>query len=244
MEKIFTQALELRACDCDMGGAWLPGALLTCMQETAGLHAAMCGLSRNEMDSMGLAWMLSRTRVEMQRVPRIGEKISVETYPTPAKHMFFPRSHIFHGENGETLGCASSLWVVIDIAARRIARGEAVAARLPRNDEMPMAAGMPAAARPLEENAVSGVITPRFTDMDVNGHVNNAKYLDWCCDALGMDAMCQSCIMSFDVNYDAEIRPGAEIRYSLARSEDRFTFCGFNGAKRHFAVSGRLAPRK
>lgn len=30
---------------------------------------------------------------------------------------------------------------------------------------------------------------PQYSDFDVNGHVNNTKYLAWLCDALGFDAL-------------------------------------------------------
>lgn len=243
MEKKYTEILDLRACECDMTGAWRPSAILEIMQETAGVHSAMCDLPRSAMDAMGLAWVLSRTRVEMLRMPRMGEKIAIETYPTPVRHMFFPRSHVFYDAAGEKIGCANSLWVVIDIETRRIVKGEGIAEKLPDNGDMAMTAGMPATVRPCGGEAVNGIITPSFTDMDVNIHVNNARYLDWCCNALGIELLSEKCILGFDVNYDAEIRPGCGIRTELTREGDSFAFCGFEGARRHFAVAGKLAKR-
>ena len=49
--------------------------------------------------------------------------------------------------------------------------------------------------------------------------------------------------MSFDINYDAEILPGTELRTELTMDGDRFAFSGFSGDKRHFSISGKLAPR-
>ena len=77
----------------------------------------------------------------------------------------------------------------------------------------------------------------------MNRHVNNTKYLDWCVNALGVDVMAENCITAFDVNYDAEILPGSVIRTELTRDGEKFSFCGFNGAKRHFSVGGTLAAR-
>jgi medium-chain acyl-[acyl-carrier-protein] hydrolase len=244
MEKKYTEHMELRACDCDMAGVWRPSSILETMQETAGVHSAMCDLPRSAMDAMGLAWVLSRVRVDMRRMPRLGEKIRIETYPTPTRHMFFPRSHVFFDEKGEKLGCANSLWVIIDIETRRIVKGEKIAGMLPDNSDWDMAADMPATVRPCEGEAAVSPLTPLFTDMDVNVHVNNAKYLDWCCNALGIEVMREKCITSFDVNYDAEVRPGCELRTELTRAGERFAFCGFEGKKRHFAVGGILAERR
>lgn len=115
--------------------------------------------------------------------------------------------------------------------------------RMPDNIDMKMAAGMPSAVRPLEGEVSEGQIIPRFTDLDVNVHVNNTKYLDWCCNALGLEIMRDHCIMSFDVNYDMEIRPGCEVRTELTMKDRAFAFVGFVGDKKTFSVGGKLAPR-
>lgn len=244
MEKKYTESFVLRTPDCDMCGQWRPSAILESMQETAGAHSALCDLDRDSMLSLGVVWVLSRLKVEMLRMPHVGEKITVETYPTPAKHLFFPRSHLFYDADGEKIGCANSLWVLMDINTRVLTvRGE-IAEKLPDNRDLPSAAGMPASVRPLQAEAHHGQITPQFTELDVNGHVNNTKYLDWCCNALGIETMRNHALMRFDVNYDAEVLPGCEIHTELTRQEARFSFAGFHEGKRHFAISGELFPRQ
>lgn len=243
MNSFYTETMELRSCNCDMGGAWRPGAILEAMQETAGAHSALLGLDRETMLSMGIAWILSRLKVEFTRIPRVGERVLIETYPMPVKHMFFPRCHVFKDEAGEVIGRANSLWVTIDINDRRIVKNEVVAERVPGNTELGYAAGMPATVRPLGGEAVYGVIEPRYTDLDVNRHVNNTKYLDWCCNALGVDVMDKSVILAFDVNYDSEITPGCSVDTELSIAENRFSFIGTSDGKRRFSIAGTLAPR-
>ena len=184
MGNILKETMELRACNCDMFGAWRPDAILEAMQETAGTHSALLGLDRSTMNSMGLAWVLSRVKVEFERVPKMGETVLIETYPTQNRHMFFPRSHIFKDAQGNTIGCANSLWVLLDIESRRITNSAEVQGKMPDNRDLTMAAGMPATVRTVEGEAQKAHMLPRFTDLDVNGHVNNTKYLEWCCNAL------------------------------------------------------------
>lgn len=243
MAKNYTEVLELRSCHCDMGGTWRPSAILEAMQETAAAHSAQCGLDRGTMLKMGVVWILSRTKVEMKRMPSIGEKLHIETYPTTARHLFFPRSHVFRNERGDEIGCANSLWVLLDTQTRRITMDARVLERIPDNRDLTSAAGLPATIRPLGGPVQAGTITPLYTDLDVNGHVNNTKYLDWCCNALGIKAMEQSCLSRFEVNYDVEIRPDCEVQTELTREADHLAFCGFEGGKRHFAIGGTLSPR-
>jgi len=242
MSKTYTEALELRACSCDMCGMWSPSAVLVSMQETAGAHSALLGLDRNTMNGLGLAWVLSRVHVEFDRLPSMGETILIETYPTPSRHLFYPRSHIFR-RNDEIIGRANSLWVLMDIESRRITNNAFVQSRLPDNSDLSMAVGMPSGIRPFGCEPSVSTIIPQFTDLDVNRHVNNTKYMDWCCNALGIDTMAAHCLTCFDVNYDAEVLPGNEIRAELTMLDNAFAFCGFDAEKRRFGISGRLSPR-
>ena len=243
MSSVYTENLELRACSCDMSGAWKPSAILETMQETAGVHSRIFGLGRDVMDAMNIAWVLSRLTVRFDRVPVVGETITVETYPTPNRHMFFPRTHIFRDGTGAQVGCANSLWVLMDLTERKLTRSDEVLAHMPDNTGMAMLPGMPATVKPLSGEPVTGEVIPRYSELDMNRHVNNTKYLDWCVNALGVDVMAENCITAFDVNYDAEILPGSVIRTELTRDGEKFAFCGFDGAKRHFSVGGTLAAR-
>lgn len=243
MHNIHVETIRLRTCDCDMYGAWRPSAILETMQETAGVHSALLGLDCDTMNGMNLAWVVSRLKVEMLRMPRFTELLTVETYPTPQKHLFFPRTHIFRDESGAVIGSANSLWVLLDIQSRRVTLSEGVSSRMPDHRDLSSPLGLPATVRALAGDAEIGRITPRFTDFDTNHHVNNTKYLDWCLNALGFDTLKESYIKALDINYIHEILPGGEVRTELVRGDGRFTFLGFEGEKSLFSIAGQLEKR-
>ena len=243
MSSIYTEKFELRACNCDMSGTWKPSSILEIMQETAGAHSRIFGLGRDVMDAMNIAWVVSRLTVKFDRVPRVNEQLTVETYPTPNRHLFFPRTHIFRDGSGAQIGCANSLWLLMDITERKATSSAEVLAHMPDNTGMPIPAGMPATVKALEAEIQKGSIVPAYAEIDMNRHVNNTKYMDWCTNALGIDVMSEYLITAFDVNYDAEILPGTAINTELTRANERFAFFGYEGEKRHFSVSGRLSPR-
>ena len=245
MGKVYTETFQLRPAQCDMGQLWRPGAILETMQDTAGAHSILLGVDRDSLIGKGgLVWVVTRLHVEMTRMPKAGENISIETYPTAPRHMFFPRSHIFRDENGTQIGSANSLWVTMDMETRRITKSDHVLEKMPDNSDLSPAAGMPATVRALPGDVTAGAIEPCYTDLDVNEHVNNTKYLDWCCNAIGIDIMQKKRMLSFDVNYDMEIRPGAQIRTELTMDGDRFAFSGYSADKKHFSVGGTLTPRE
>lgn len=240
---IYTETIQLRSSQCDLYGAWKPSAILECMQETAGAHSARFGLSRDVMNGMGVAWILSRVKVQMNCLPAVGEKIIIETYPTPNRHLFYPRTHVFRDEHGSIAGSANSLWMLMDLEARKVVQHPEVLARVPSDPALKSLLGLPATVRALNGEGTISSLQPVFTDYDTNQHVNNTKYLDWCQNALGMDVLKNQCLAAFDVNYDAEILPGTILTTELKRENDRFTFLGQADGKQHFAISGTLCPR-
>ena len=235
----YAQTQIILTRDCDMNGRWKPSSIMECMQEVAIAHCEDVGLGRSVTDGLGVVWVLSRCRVELDRHPVLGETVSLETFALPMKHLFFPRGHVFRDAEGNTIGGALGLWLLMDVHTRRIVPEPYVKERLPMEQrEAPVAT--PATVRPIDDSPEMGYLNPQFTEFDVNGHVNNTKYLDWCWNALGFDALKSRGIECFDVNYDGEVLPGELINTELCRDGDAFSFCGSVGDKRRFGIAGRL----
>lgn len=235
----YTEAYAVRTRDCDMFGRWKPSAVLEAMQEVAISHCDSAGLGRGVTDGLGVAWVLSRCRVEFSRLPACGERVSIETYALPMKHLFFPRAHVFTDGSGQVIGGAHGLWLLMDMQTRRIVKDPFVTEHLPIEPrEAPTR--QPATVMPPAGSAAEAVIHPLFTEFDLNGHVNNARYLDWCWNALGADSLRDHALAGFDVNYDSEVLPGIGILAGLWREGDTFAFCGYDGKRRCFGIRGEL----
>ena len=57
------------------------------------------------------------------------------------------------------------------------------------------------------EGACAKTIFAFVQPLDVNAHVNNARYADWLTDALGTSVMRQYCLKTLNINYAAEVLP-------------------------------------
>ena len=240
MLKTYTQEFRIASYQTDLTARLKPSAILEIMQEMAGAHAEMLDVGRAHLMPMNLAWVLTRVEVRMERYPVSGEIITVETFPMPNRRVFFPRYFIFRDAEGRQIGCAGSLWVVLDITTRKMGNPADVAALMPDNRDLTAPMGMPATVEEVSGKGCESDRLPVYTDLDVNGHVNNTRYLDWCCNALGIDTMRNHAMKTFCVNYNQEILPGQEVRTVLHRDGGRFSFSGFEGDVRHFDVGGTL----
>ena len=84
----------------------------------------------------------------------------------------------------------------------------------------------------------------RYSDTDINGHVNNIHYADFACDALHLEQLCQGkFVRSFQIGYVSECRAGETVWVDTAVRGDALYARGEgeDGTER-FDCSLTLAP--
>ncbi|MDO5435820.1 MAG: thioesterase [Clostridia bacterium] len=237
-------SVTLASRDCDLCGTWRPSAVLEAMQETACAHWDRLACGRADLLEHGIVWIIVRTELSMHRCARLGETVSISTFFTKQHLCLFPRFFILTGENGEEIGKASSFWVMMDLEKRRMIDPSGSGIRMPDGSGTIPPMRYPSAAKVISGAAVESSYTPVWSDLDINGHVNNARYADWLCNSLGTETMRSHYISSMVLNYDLECLPDDRLAFSLARADSRFSLRGTRGAKTVFTVSGDLTPRK
>ena len=243
MQKIYRDELLLRTCHCDMQGRWRPSAILEAMQEAAGTHAELLGCGRNRLLSDNIVWVISRIELHMDRYPSIGERVAVETFPMPCRRCLFPRYFVFRDAEGNTLGSAGTLWVLLDLTTRRMTAPQSVAERIPNNADLVPPLPLPHTVPRTDGTVETLLRTAAYSDLDVNAHVNNARYADWLSDALGTAVMRQYCLRTLYINYAAEVLPDAEIEMQLIQNGLSYHLTGSRDGRRHFEIGGELMER-
>ena len=244
MMKTYSEEMLLRTCHCDFMGTWRPGAIFEAMQEASGMHSHLLGCGRDTLVKLGYVWVLSRMEVQMNRYPGVGDRITVETFPMNNKRWFFPRYFTFQNDKGDQLGCAASLWVLLDLETRKMAPPDKVVHLLPDNSDLVAPMGLPSAVAELEGEEKGFLRMPAYTDLDVNQHVNNARYVDWLCDALGYEVLRKNALHSICIQYEAEVRPEQAVELKLKLKGSEYALSGFHEGRRHFSIGGTLMDRE
>lgn len=244
MQKIHAEKILVRTCACDFTGKWRLSAILEAMQEAAGDHAEILHCGWTQLYPQNIAWILNRSQVEMDRYPGVGEYVTVKTFPMPNRRMFFPRYFLFEDENGGLYGKASTVWALLNLKERRMAPPDIVLPCIPDNSDLTPPLPLPGVVDTLTGPETVSTYSPVYTDLDVNGHVNNTKYADWACNLLGVDVLRENDVSSLTVNYQAELRPGQEISLHLTREGNRFRMAGYHEDRLHIDLGGVLSPRQ
>ena len=86
------------------------------------MNAESLGFSKTNFASAGenVSWVLTRLVVRMDRYPKWEDEVSVATFPRGGRKIVAWRDFELFDSFGARLGAASSEWMLIDLATRRI----------------------------------------------------------------------------------------------------------------------------
>ncbi len=218
METVFQKTYNIAAIHVDRFGRVKPSVLLHFAQEAAGGHCKELALDWDTLAQKGMFWAVIRHRVCINRLPMLGEKLTVETWPMPTTRSAFPRATVAYDEKGEPVFHSVSLWVLMDNSSRKMIlpgkSGIDLTGNL-RGNEL----ALPSSILPcLLENARTRVVG--YTELDRNGHMNNSRYLDWIDDLLPSEFHSEHTVREFTICYLSEAREGQEILLNWQFLED------------------------
>ena len=222
MELIFRKQYTIMDNSTDRYGRLKPSQILFFAQDAATSQCDIIGMDWPSMAARGLFWAISRTNVQIRRLPRKGETITVETWPMANTRVAYPRATTMYDEAGNVLLQCVSLWVLMDLEKRTMVlpgRSGLDFVGQDRGGELPLPGGLV----PFEADSAQWR-TVSYTDLDVNGHLNNARYMDWVNDLMDSEFHRTHEPKEFTVCYLSEAREGQQIQQETVYHAESNTF--------------------
>ena len=239
----------LRAHMCGHDGLLHFHSLLDLFQDAASSHADSLHIGREKMEEDGTLWVLSRLRGKINRLPSCGEKFILMTYPTGCEGISASRQYVLKDAQGNELVTATGFWLVLDKTSFRIRRVGKVLAELPTNEDLPryfreMAKFIPFPPEKIAYRTQQPHSCPvRHSDIDMNGHFNNALYVKLVKDVLSSLLGKFVSFRSFQIDFTNSAFLGETLETTSSVTEDGlFQVTGSNDSgKECFRVQGELA---
>lgn len=156
-------------------GTLSPVAVLDLFQDIAIMHARAFGVGPLELTAAGQAWVLSRWRVRLDRLPDCGQEIRVGTQAYDCRRALCRRAFSITDLQGRERVRGDSVWVLIDLASGGPVDARAAVARYLEPAPAPALSGLPhkvpapQSPRALEPVTVTGEL------LDANRHMNNVR---------------------------------------------------------------------
>lgn len=219
---IWTEETTIMPYQADFQGRWKPSSFFRAMQSAASHSAENLGFGYHSILEHGLAWVLSRLMIRFYAFPLIDNVVTIKTWPkTVERKIWFIRDFEICAANGARLAAATSTWLLIDIHNARLMTEKNLPLQMPDNSQLNALPAIP------DRIAIEADIYPQFditahySDIDIMGHVNNARYADWVTDCFPIDIFRQKHLHSLQINYIKEIKTGDCI--SVSKGKDNNT---------------------
>lgn len=175
--------------------------LLNC----AGFHAADRGFGIASLNENHYTWVLSRLAIELDEMPCQYEPFSVQTWVENVYRLFTDRNFAILNKEGKAIGYARSVWAMISLETRKPAdlltlHGGSIVDYV-CNKECPIE--KPGRIKIGDDAKIFDYIT-KYSDIDINGHVNSIKYIEHILDLFPIEIFKTKNIKRFEMAYVAE----------------------------------------
>ncbi len=206
------KSYELRYSDFDFKDEISLSAFLSIVQESAGASADELGFGYNALKKMGFGFVVVETYCEFIHPIRLGDRLTVETWPLPPRHVIFERDSRVLGEKGETLVRLAARWCLVDLTTFSLLTPDRLGQAhetCPYRDERTVE--VPSWKIPRIAGRLCGTRTVRLSDCDHYLHANNAKYADFFMDCFTMEELAARRIRAFQIAYVKQAKEGTEL---------------------------------
>ena len=219
--KIGTYQFVAEPFHVDFTGRLTMGVLGNHLLNCAGFHASERGFGIAEINENHYTWVLSRLAIELEDMPRQYEDFSINTWIENVYRLFTDRNFELQDKNGKTIGYARSVWAMISMETRKPADlitlhgnnlGQYVSDR-----ECPI--DKPGRIKVSVDAPVEEYQT-RYSDIDINGHVNSIKYIEHTLDLFPMDTFKEKQVKRFEMAYVAESYYGDVLSFYLEEKNE------------------------
>ncbi len=213
MDIYYETTFQINTRDADPFDQCRPSSLLGYLQEAATGAAKKLRVTREELiRDYGAFWMLARIWYRIDRPIRWDQKLMIRTWHRGSHGATMYRDYDLFLD-GTYIGEAVSAWVLADVNTHKLFRLSRIEGL--RNstggtlckDRTLQKLHIPCELPLKEERLI------HYSDADVNGHVNNSRYADFVCDAVGLANMGEDrFVSSLQLGYLAECRPNETLR--------------------------------
>lgn len=216
MDKVGRYGFLVEPFHCDFSQRVFIGHLGNNLLNAADFHSAERGYGMDHLNSMRRTWVLSRLVMEMDDLPEAYGRIEVETWVEGVMRSFTSRDFAVTGRRGRVYGYGRSIWAMIDTDTRQPVdimevRDGLISQYVETEKECPIAP--PSRVRMGEGARLARTVDTRYSDVDVNGHVNSVKYIEHILDLWDMEWHAAHAVQRFDIAYVAESHCGDKLGF-------------------------------
>ena len=189
--------------DCYSNGRISYVILSRYLQDTAGYHAELGGFGMHDMVANNQTWVLTRFAMEVDKLPKLGDVITVKSWISFVNGAFSNREYEVYVRGNKVIRATSS-WTVINFIKRKVESLKIDTSSFSFDSNISVEKPAEKINLNVEFNKVFS-LKVRFSALDMVQHVSNLKYLDWVFDTVDHERILKSKLKKITVNYIKEL---------------------------------------
>ena len=198
----------------DFKGRLTMGVLGNHLLNCAVFHASERGFGIATLNEDNYTWVLSRLAIDLEEMPYQYEEFTVQTWVENVYRLFTDRNFAILNKDGKKIGYARSVWAMINLNTRKPAdlltlHGGSIVDYV--CDE-PCPIEKPSRIK-VTTDKPSAKLTAKYSDIDINGHVNSIRYIEHILDLFPIQLYMRKQIQRFEMAYVAESYYGDELSF-------------------------------
>lgn len=221
---VLRRTFRLHSYEVDVKGRARPDILLSFMLDSAWAHANNSSFSYDALRGEGQLWVLSRFLALFHKTPMWNDEIIIETWGKGSDKLFGLRDFAVYSTSGDKLISATSAWLVIDRRTSRIQRIDLMHSDFPVQMNKHEIDVRLEKIEPVETEKTDFQHVVRYSDIDVNNHVNSSQYVKWMLDSCLSTRMQNGELRSLEINFLAEAQVGDTVLVASADAGD-YRYC-------------------
>jgi len=214
---------RVESFDADLHNKLKISSVFNYMQDIAAKHADDLGVGYRVLLENQIFWVLSWAKVEVKKLPSYGESVKIKTWAKGKNRLFYMRDFLIYNDRDEEIIKATSAWLLLDAKTKRMTDLTKIGMELPSFPEEHAIDEYPGKFNFLTNEEKLFRRKVFYSDIDINKHVNNSRYLEFILDCYNQSEHDKKEIKTVTISYKGETHFMDELtisRSSLTEESD------------------------
>ncbi|MEN6486142.1 MAG: acyl-ACP thioesterase domain-containing protein [Syntrophobacteraceae bacterium] len=215
MEAFYECLLKVQPQDTDSTGRLKVNCMFNYVQDMAVTHAERMGVGLGDVLKRGMSWVISWARLEFTSLPRLGDEFQGKTWPKCEQKLFSIRDFLFFDGRGDIFCRATTAWLLVDLQRKKAVSAHRLREDVPYRYAESALDCLPEKFRTREDAQPVNTRVVRYSDVDFNHHVNNARYVEFLTDCFDLEYHLRHQVKAMTVSFVSEAKYGDQIQFRM-----------------------------
>lgn len=215
MQSYLEESFRVRTYDVDFKNQLKVNSIFNFMQDVASEHAKNLGLGWEDLQDAGLFWALSWVKIEFLDYAKFEDTIKVKTWPKGKYRLYALRDFLLSDGQGKIFCRAATAWLLVNVKSKRVNDLKNLPKDIPYLSNEHALTDLPEkiSIESKKESVFKKNIV--YTDVDMNLHVNNEKYIEYILNCFSQEYYQENNIKSLQVSFLSETKYGDELEINV-----------------------------